>query len=261
MSNDDNVAIEGATAVEILAAIDELQACIRSRTVREEDMETYRDEILALRNRLTGVHYDYLEGRIICETWSTGRTDGGPTYVQYYDDGKVRTKRWEVDGNSHRVDGPALLEYYNDGSIQREVWCFNGKFHRVDGPAHVFFVDRVPTVIEWYLNGEFHRVDGPACVSFYYGTTTKWFEKWFVNGQSHRVGGPAYTIYYDDGTISRMGWSVYGKRHREDGPALAAFYNGGRPKKQVWYLNGMRRHDVSPTLVSYRYDGTLIKSK
>jgi hypothetical protein len=55
------------------------------------------------------------------------------------------TKKWTVNGVTHRADGPAL-EYANGDKI----WYFNGSRHRDDGPA----IEYVNGEKKWYFHGK-----------------------------------------------------------------------------------------------------------
>tara|TARA_R110000868_G_scaffold408519_1_gene691811 strand:- start:40 stop:420 length:381 start_codon:yes stop_codon:yes gene_type:complete len=76
------------------------------------------------------------------------------------------TKRWYLDGKSHREDGPAVE--YADGT---KYWFLDDILHRTDGPA----VEYVNGNKLWYLDGKLHRTDGHA-VEYADGT-----KEWYLN--------------------------------------------------------------------------------
>lgn len=46
-----------------------------------------------------------------------------------------KTKLWLKDGKLHRDDGPSFVEYYQNGKVKSKTWFINNKIHREDGPA------------------------------------------------------------------------------------------------------------------------------
>jgi hypothetical protein len=127
---------------------------------------------------------------------------------------KDGTKRYYLNGKSHRLDGPAIKNSNSD----KEWWIY-GRRHRLDGPA----IEYINGIKQWWVNGELHRLDGPAienCES----------KKWYLNGKLSRLYGPA--IEYTNGDFE---WFLNKKRHRLDGPAIE---NADGTKE--WWVYGRR---------------------
>ena len=114
-------------------------------------------------------------------------------------------RRYNADGQYHRLDGPAYEGVKGDKAWYQKgdkVWYQNGKLHRLDGPA----IEYTDGSKAWYVNGQLHRLDGPA-VEWANGT-----KSWYVNGQCHRLGGPA--VEWANGYEE---WYLYGKELTEAG--------------------------------------------
>ena len=77
-----------------------------------------------------------------------------------------RTKKWHLNGKSHREDGPAV-----EGADGTKFWYLNGYHHREDGPA----IEYADGTKYWFLHGRRHREDGPA-IEFADGTKC-----WYLN--------------------------------------------------------------------------------
>lgn len=53
-----------------------------------------------------------------------------PAEISYYENGKVKQKRWFIDGMQHQNNGkPSKITYYENGNIKSETWCIHG-YHR-----------------------------------------------------------------------------------------------------------------------------------
>ena len=134
----------------------------------------------------------------------------GPTLVERYDDGTIKSEEWYVGEVSHRADGPAHVRYYPDGSVEYEAWHVDDKHHRIDGPAVVGYrPDGTIKFEEWLVDDKHHRIDGPAVV-WYHPDGTVESEAWFVDGEPHRTDGPANVQYHPDGTVESETWFVDG---------------------------------------------------
>ncbi len=60
-------------------------------------------------------------------------------FYGFYPNGRIKVRKYYVDGVLHREGGPAVIEYYEDGKIKEERYYFKGKCHRTDGPAIICY--------------------------------------------------------------------------------------------------------------------------
>jgi hypothetical protein len=169
--------------------------------------------------------------------------------VLYYEDGSVRSMRWEQGGVLSRLCGPAIQLFGRDGRMLRQDWYLNGKsnrhyqegpavvildptsgtvrhaaylsegaFHREGGPAIQWFdKDGRCTQASWHLNGKEHRHynDGPASWIMDPTTGIVVSESYLWEGEYHRIGGPADIVRHrKSGEIVRSSFAIHGKRYR-----------------------------------------------
>ncbi len=185
-------------------------------------------------------------GSIKCEEWRTDRffhRDGDePALIEYYEDGRFKSKQWFNYGQRHREfhpNNPAIIEYYQNGNLKSQKWCKNGYGHRDD--------------------------EGPSIIEYYDNNTLR-SQKWYQNGKAHRgqipsgnLDLPALVEYYENGKIKAHGWYQNGKCHRKvytlnkDKPAFVTYYTNGKIKSQGWYQNGKAHRENGPALIKNKY--------
>ena len=51
-----------------------------------------------------------------------------PSYVVYYESGKVKSEFWYENKRKHRIDGPAVISYCEDGKFVYDQWWLNGNY-------------------------------------------------------------------------------------------------------------------------------------
>lgn len=88
-------------------------------------------------------NYDYSYHRI-----------NGPAYIQYYDNGNLKTKQYFINGRLHREDGPAVIEYYPDGKLYYKAYYNNSSFHNEKGPAIIELVNGIYNK-SFYIHGKY----------------------------------------------------------------------------------------------------------
>lgn len=131
-------------------------------------------------------------------------------FYGFYPSGRVKVRKYYVDGVLHREGGPAVVKYYEDGRVKRKEYYTSGKLHnRVGGPA----------VIEYYENGNV------KC------------EEYYDDGELHRADGPAVIKYYEDGKIKEESYYFKGKCHRTDGPAIISYNPDGSIEEEIFAEN------------------------
>ena len=158
--------------------------------------------------------------------------------IKYWINGNKQSERWPH--NLHMMSNPSFIEYYESGKVYRESWYLNNTFHRVDGPADIWYHESGVIKIEnWYTNGLYHRVDGPAIIRYYESRIVEQ-EYWYIDGIRHREDGPADTWYYESGDIEQQCWYINNQLHRVDGPAIIWYskLNKEKAEREYYHLNG-----------------------
>jgi len=51
----------------------------------------------------------------------------GPAKIYYYDNGKIYSEHYCINGVRHRLDGPVYIAYKGSGEIYFKEYCINGK--------------------------------------------------------------------------------------------------------------------------------------
>lgn len=62
---------------------------------------------------------------------------------EWFDNNKVGSEIYYLNGKQHREDGPAYVGWYDNGMIESEYFHINGNLHRENGPS----------AIEWSMTG------------------------------------------------------------------------------------------------------------
>jgi antitoxin component YwqK of YwqJK toxin-antitoxin module len=74
--------------------------------------------------------------------------------VEYYENGKVSSEKYYLNGKFYRENGPAYIEYFENGKVSYEQYCLNDKLHRENGPAYIAYHENGKVYYEGhYLNG------------------------------------------------------------------------------------------------------------
>jgi antitoxin component YwqK of YwqJK toxin-antitoxin module len=133
-----------------------------------------------------------------------------PTNIDYYENGKIKSKHWIVNGNRHNENGPAIIWYYENGKIKSQIWYVNGILHNENEPSH----------IHYYENGKIKS------------------QIWRINEKRHNENGPAFISYYENGQIKYQYWCTNGLFQNENGPSYIDYYENGQIQSQEWYING-----------------------
>lgn len=63
----------------------------------------------------------------------------GPSYIEFFPNGKVYKEVYHIEGKRHREAGPALYQYQEDGSLRQVKYYLNGVISREEGPAHIAY--------------------------------------------------------------------------------------------------------------------------
>jgi antitoxin component YwqK of YwqJK toxin-antitoxin module len=138
-----------------------------------------------------------------------------PTTETYYENGKIKSQQWRINGILNNENGPAVIYYYKNGQIKSQSWYINGIIHNVNGPAY----------IDYYKNGKIE------------------YQAWYINGILHNENGPSNIFYYENGQIESQSWYINGILHNENGPAYIYYYENGQINFQEWWLNGVELSD------------------
>jgi antitoxin component YwqK of YwqJK toxin-antitoxin module len=78
-----------------------------------------------------------------------------PNTVEYYENGKVKSQEWWINGELHNENGPSYIDYYENGQIELKSWKINGKSHNENGPAYIWYYENGEIELKsWYINGE-----------------------------------------------------------------------------------------------------------
>jgi hypothetical protein len=77
-----------------------------------------------------------------------------PTNVEYYENGKIQSQSWCINGQFHNKNGPAFIYYYDNGQILYQLWYINGTRHNENGPADIYYNENGQIESQlWWING------------------------------------------------------------------------------------------------------------
>jgi hypothetical protein len=134
-----------------------------------------------------------------------------PTFVEYYENGQIKSQEWLVNGKRHNENGPAEICYYENGQVKYQEWWLNRNRHNENGPAFIsYYKNGQIEYQEWWLNGNRHNENGPSFIS-YYENCKIYLQEWHINGISHNKNGPAKIYYYENGQILYQIWCINGE--------------------------------------------------
>ena len=75
--------------------------------------------------------------------------------VGYYDNEKMYTERYFMNGYLHREDGPAVIYYWPNGKIKEEKYYKNDQLHRLNGPAFIqYYKDGTVKRESYWIDGK-----------------------------------------------------------------------------------------------------------
>ena len=131
--------------------------------------------------------------------------DNEPTIIEWYDDGTIKSEKYEVDYRPHRLEGPAAIYYDENGVVRIESYYYNGNLHRPSlsqggGPAIIKY-DKYGNIGQelYYYNGKLHRPveEGPAEIIYgVYGMIHS--VEFYVDGKRPSNNRILKEKYYDD---------------------------------------------------------------
>lgn len=97
--------------------------------------------------------------------------------------------------------GPSFVQFHENGALCRASWSRNGRLHRGDDlPASIEFDEQGrPEAWDWYRDGNCHRDGGkPASISFWDGSLTALKNLCFYRrGERFRLEGKPFYIDFD----------------------------------------------------------------
>ncbi len=74
----------------------------------------------------------YLDGSIAMVAYSNRHREyhrkNKPAVLYYYQNKKVKSESWYINGNLHRLDGPSII-YYNENKIIKEFYYIDNKMY------------------------------------------------------------------------------------------------------------------------------------
>ena len=77
-----------------------------------------------------------------------------PAWIDYFENGNIKSMDYYINGDTHREDGPAVIGYYENGNIRFKSYFVNDKIHREDGPADTYYSeDGLASCKNYYING------------------------------------------------------------------------------------------------------------
>jgi len=157
-------------------------------------------------------------------------------YVEYYNSGMIKSKKWSTCGVLDRRNKPANIEYHENGNFSIEEWYCKGVLHNDGNPAR----------IKYFKNGNVQS------------------KEWIVNGKNHRDNGPAHIEYYENKNIDNQRWYFLGQnKNFGDNPSYLAFYENGFPKLEIWAGEtvGYSKRNINEANVIGYYDNGSIFSR
>lgn len=241
----------------------------------------------------------FVNGNVKCRSYLSLDSNGDkvlnsindhPAYIEYYENGNIKEKRWYKLGKIHResfihiqkesfidsytyygddvyIDAPAVIKYNDFGVVISNMWYKNGIIQRdtlltdfIKAPK--FDPDRYEKEFK-----EKFGYDLPAVIEYEYKTGIT-IEKWYKNGVIHRDNDlPAYRNFCDQAAnrIAEESWYQNGLRHRDnDKPAFTIkhFESNHLNSIEVWFQNGkIYREDNKPVRIHYKNDTNIIKKE
>jgi len=135
-----------------------------------------------------------------------------------WDNGNLKSIKYELDGLLHNPNGPALMRFFENEIAESMEFRLNGKFHNSDGPAlEVRHGNGAPKLKAYYLNGKFHNSYGPAVEGFDEDGNVEWsdyylYDKEVTKGEVMTEGKVMTDkiikteTRYDNGALKSVEW-------------------------------------------------------
>ena len=234
------------------------------------DGERYRENI-----NLPDVvrYYNFDDNRIMREEWhqgndELGRYDDLPAVIEYYVNGYLKMKEWEVGGVMERNnDEPARIFYSENKAgrqIRNEWYLDNFRGREVpDGEDEADY----PGAVELYDDEE-NRVEAEAwfesngdlreSITYYNNDEGRMFKReFFEYGMLGSRDSPSVLYYFDtpEERVAKEQWYIDGSLGRMGGlPQEVSYFDDDahRIEQMKWYIGGeLNRGDNRPAVVTF----------
>ena len=149
----------------ICNSIKKILNIINTNNIFEDNIKLL-EKILYLKPDLDKITLDMAKGCIYISNYNSNSNEeyykykNSLVYIEYYNNGIIKTEKWLTDNKLHRNNEPAYIERYMDGIIKKQEWYNINKLYNLKDPTKIeYYNSGMIKIIEWYNMNYYEEYD------------------------------------------------------------------------------------------------------